>query len=234
MFPAYYNDNIHQLKHEKIIVIQLDESAFEFILTLRFKPRLLHFPGLSPAVRCAVATTRQDLLSPAGTITSTAGLSGVFLPTNVPESAAFVWMEADGFVSRRTSMEAPGVDSRVTGAAAGAELRWLGGRLLDANVTGGFVGSLTARKAGEQDFTPVLYRSPPDTSTSAETEIDYEGLPQGAATSTHMLAGAVAGIMEHCIMYPIDCVKVSKKTLTNHFFYLLTGFQPYLTQTLIA
>ncbi|KAI1236298.1 hypothetical protein IHE44_0001583, partial [Lamprotornis superbus] len=30
----------------------------------------------------------------------------------------------------------------------------------------------------------------------------------GAAVSTHMLAGAVAGVMEHCVMYPIDCVKV--------------------------
>ncbi|XP_041640423.1 mitoferrin-2-like [Cheilinus undulatus] len=116
-------------------------------------------------------------------------------------------MEADGFVSRRTSMEAPGVDSRVTGAAAGAEFRWLGGRLLEANVTERFVGSLSSRKAGEQDFTPVLL------STSAETEVDYEGLPQGAATSTHMLAGAVAGIMEHCLMYPIDCVKTRMQSL---------------------
>ena len=113
-------------------------------------------------------------------------------------------MEADGFVSRRTSVEAPGVDSRVTGAAAGAELRWLGGRFLDA--TGGFVGSFSPRMAAEQDFAPVLHRAAPE--PSVETEIDYEGLPQGAATSTHMLAGAVAGIMEHCLMYPIDCVKV--------------------------
>ncbi|KAK7929041.1 hypothetical protein WMY93_005436 [Mugilogobius chulae] len=46
-----------------------------------------------------------------------------------------------------------------------------------------------------------------------ETEIDYEGLPQEAATSTHMLAGAVAGIMEHCLMYPIDCVKTRMQSL---------------------
>uniref|UniRef100_UPI0037E81387 mitoferrin-2-like n=1 Tax=Semicossyphus pulcher TaxID=241346 RepID=UPI0037E81387 len=122
-------------------------------------------------------------------------------------------MEADGFVSRRTSMEAPGVDSRVTGAAAGAEFRWLGGRLLDANVTGGFVGSLSSRKTGELDFIPVSHRSIPEPSTSVEPEIDYEGLPQGVATSTHMLAGAVAGIMEHCLMYPIDCVKTRMQSL---------------------
>ncbi|XP_053274877.1 mitoferrin-2 [Pleuronectes platessa] len=121
-------------------------------------------------------------------------------------------MEADGFVSRRTSVEAPGVDSRVAGAAAGAEIRWLGGRLRDA--TGGFVGSLSPRMPGEQDFAPVLHRAPPaDSPTSAEPDMDYEGLPPGEATSTHMLAGAVAGIMEHCLMYPIDCVKTRMQSL---------------------
>ncbi|XP_062244344.1 mitoferrin-2-like [Platichthys flesus] len=120
-------------------------------------------------------------------------------------------MEADGFVSR-TSVESPGVDSRVAGAAAGAEIRWLGGRLRDA--TGGFVGSLSPRMPGEQDFAPVLHRAPPaDSPTSAEPDMDYEGLPPGEATSTHMLAGAVAGIMEHCLMYPIDCVKTRMQSL---------------------
>lgn len=114
-------------------------------------------------------------------------------------------MEADGFVSRRTSAETPGVDSRVTSAAAGAEFRWLGGRVMEA--TGGFG---RRRLAGEQDLAPMMHRANPETSTSVEPEIDYEGLPQGAATSTHMLAGSVAGIMEHCLMYPIDCVKVWK------------------------
>lgn len=118
-------------------------------------------------------------------------------------------MEADGFMSRRTSVEAAGVDSRVGGAAAGAELRWLGGRLL--GTAGGF--HISPRMTGEQDFVPVSHRGTSDTSTSLETEIDYEGLPQGMATSTHMLAGAVAGIMEHCLMYPIDCVKTRMQSL---------------------
>ncbi|XP_036953434.1 mitoferrin-2-like [Acanthopagrus latus] len=109
-------------------------------------------------------------------------------------------MEADGFVSRRTSVDTVGVESR-----------WLGGRLMEA--TGGFVGSLSPRMSGEQDFAPMLHRAPPETSTSAEPEIDYEGLPQGVATSTHMLAGSVAGIMEHCLMYPIDCVKTRMQSL---------------------
>lgn len=127
-------------------------------------------------------------------------------------------MEADGFVSRRTSVETPGVDSRVTGAAAGAEFGWLGGRVLDA--TGGFGRSLSPRMAGEQDFTPMKHRATPETSsTPVEPEIDYEGLPQGVATSTHMLAGSVAGIMEHCLMYPIDCVKVTNKRKATHCLF---------------
>uniref|UniRef100_A0A8B9SN84 Solute carrier family 25 member 28 n=23 Tax=Neognathae TaxID=8825 RepID=A0A8B9SN84_ANAPL len=36
---------------------------------------------------------------------------------------------------------------------------------------------------------------------------------QGAAVSTHMLAGAVAGVMEHCVMYPVDCVKTRMQSL---------------------
>ncbi|KAM6940047.1 mitoferrin-2-like [Xenentodon cancila] len=113
-------------------------------------------------------------------------------------------MEADGFVSRRTSLETAGVDGRVTGLQ-------LGGRLL--NATGGLVGSFSPRMSGEQDFAPGLHRTPPESSTSAEPEVDYEGLPQGASTRTHMLAGAVAGIMEHCLMYPIDCVKTRMQSL---------------------
>lgn len=40
-------------------------------------------------------------------------------------------------------------------------------------------------------------------------EDDYESLPETATTTDHMLAGAAAGIMEHCIIYPVDVVKVN-------------------------
>ena len=36
---------------------------------------------------------------------------------------------------------------------------------------------------------------------------DYESLPT-EKVSVHMIAGAFAGIMEHCVMFPIDSVKV--------------------------
>uniref|UniRef100_F7BJJ8 Solute carrier family 25 member 37 n=1 Tax=Equus caballus TaxID=9796 RepID=F7BJJ8_HORSE len=37
---------------------------------------------------------------------------------------------------------------------------------------------------------------------------DYENLPTSASLSTHMTAGAMAGILEHSIMYPVDSVKL--------------------------
>lgn len=43
---------------------------------------------------------------------------------------------------------------------------------------------------------------------------DYESLPDGAPFKFVALAGAAAGIAEHCIMYPIDSVKTRKQALT--------------------
>ncbi|XP_037104427.1 mitoferrin-2-like [Syngnathus acus] len=120
-------------------------------------------------------------------------------------------METGGFVTRRTSLDTPGVDSRVAGLATGTDVRWLDGRLLGTLLrrllatAGGIVGVVPARVPGELDFSPVFY--------STEVDVDYEGLPQGATTGTHMLAGSVAGILEHCLMYPIDCVKTRMQSL---------------------
>ncbi|MED6280876.1 hypothetical protein CHARACLAT_015475 [Characodon lateralis] len=116
-------------------------------------------------------------------------------------------MEVDGFVSPHSTLESPAVERRVTGTRIGI----LGSSVLDA--TGGLVGSFSSRMTGEPHFVSGLHRTTPEPSASAEPEIDYEGLPQGAASSTHMLAGAVAGIMEHCLMYPIDCVKTRMQSL---------------------
>ncbi|XP_064465765.1 mitoferrin-2-like [Ornithodoros turicata] len=41
---------------------------------------------------------------------------------------------------------------------------------------------------------------------------DYESLPSSSAI-THMLAGAAAGVMEHCVMYPLDSVKTRMQCL---------------------
>lgn len=117
-------------------------------------------------------------------------------------------MEADGFLRRRRmTAETTGSDPGVAGASAGAEVRWLGGRFW--GVSESIVGSLTPRIGGETELQTVDFIRSAQDSQTEDTEPDYEGLPQGASTSTHMLAGAVAGIMEHCIMFPIDCVKVA-------------------------
>lgn len=38
-------------------------------------------------------------------------------------------------------------------------------------------------------------------------EVDYESLPTDKLLP-HLMAGGAAGVMEHCTMYPVDCVKV--------------------------
>lgn len=99
-------------------------------------------------------------------------------------------------------------DPGVAGASAGAEVRWLGGRFW--GVSESIVGSLTPRIAGETEIQTVDIICSAQDAHVEDSQPDYEGLPQGASTSTHMLAGAVAGIMEHCLMFPIDCVKVAQ------------------------
>lgn len=120
-------------------------------------------------------------------------------------------MEADGFVRRRRmTAETAGNDPGVAGASAGAEVRWLGGRFWV--VSESIVGSLTPRIGSETELQTVDFIRTAQDQTE-DSEPDYEGLPQGASTSTHMLAGAVAGIMEHCLMFPIDCVKTRMQSL---------------------
>ncbi|XP_061602070.1 mitoferrin-2 [Cololabis saira] len=120
-------------------------------------------------------------------------------------------MEADGFVrKRRMTAESAGGDAGVAGASAGEEVRWLGARFW--GVSESIVGSLNPRIGGEAELQTVDFMCCAGEQTE-EFEADYEGLPQGASTSTHMLAGAVAGIMEHCLMFPIDCVKTRMQSL---------------------
>ncbi|EDV20053.1 uncharacterized protein TRIADDRAFT_32519 [Trichoplax adhaerens] len=41
---------------------------------------------------------------------------------------------------------------------------------------------------------------------------DYENLPTHDV-GVHMMAGAAAGVLEHCVMYPVDCVKTRMQSL---------------------
>jgi len=47
---------------------------------------------------------------------------------------------------------------------------------------------------------------------------DYETLPT-TNVSTHMTAGAIAGVMEHCVMYPLDSVKTRMQSLSSTTSY---------------
>uniref|UniRef100_A0A8C5MWN5 Mitoferrin-1 n=1 Tax=Leptobrachium leishanense TaxID=445787 RepID=A0A8C5MWN5_9ANUR len=42
---------------------------------------------------------------------------------------------------------------------------------------------------------------------------EYECLPEGSSHVIHMLAGAVAGVLEHTVMYPVDSVKTRMQSL---------------------
>lgn len=57
---------------------------------------------------------------------------------------------------------------------------------------------------------PMDGQSPPAAALSAE---HYECLPPSASIYTHMTAGAVAGILEHTIMFPVDSVKTRMQSL---------------------
>jgi hypothetical protein len=39
-------------------------------------------------------------------------------------------------------------------------------------------------------------------------EHDYEALPDNSSLTSNLIAGALAGIGEHAVMYPVDSVKV--------------------------
>jgi len=41
----------------------------------------------------------------------------------------------------------------------------------------------------------------------------YESLPDGSSIGATLGAGAMAGIMEHCVMFPVDCVKTRMQAL---------------------
>lgn len=68
-----------------------------------------------------------------------------------------------------------------------------------------------------------------------EFEFDeYESLPQNASTATHMIAGSMAGVLEHCVMYPVDSVKVNISYICQEVHISLVGTYPVLFVCLMA
>ena len=52
---------------------------------------------------------------------------------------------------------------------------------------------------------------------------DYESLPESTPLSVSVLAGATAGVAEHCVMFPVDSVKVSSNHCRDKLNYLTIG-----------
>ncbi|XP_043911578.1 mitoferrin-2 [Protopterus annectens] len=79
---------------------------------------------------------------------------------------------------------------------------WLGSGAAVVRGSGGGTGSAT-----------VGVSSSATIPNSDDTDNEYEALPACASVRTHMMAGAVAGVLEHCVMYPVDCVKTRMQCL---------------------
>lgn len=66
----------------------------------------------------------------------------------------------------------------------------------------------------------------------AVEEEDYEALPSSSGPLTHMSAGAIAGILEHCVMYPVDAVKTRLQCLRPAQDVRYTGLWDGVTRLL--
>jgi len=59
--------------------------------------------------------------------------------------------------------------------------------------------------------------------SSGEEDYDYEGLSPNAGLGVHMLAGALAGITEHSVMFPADMIKTRMQVFTTSPAAMYTG-----------
>lgn len=67
----------------------------------------------------------------------------------------------------------------------------------------------SASLAATATNTTINTASSLSSSIQQHEDYDYESLPGNYNFHVHMLAGAIAGVMEHSVMYPVDSVKVS-------------------------
>ncbi len=52
----------------------------------------------------------------------------------------------------------------------------------------------------------------------------YEGLPEGASPTVHLLAGGLAGIVEHAVTFPFDSVKTRMQVIKPHPAAIYSNF----------
>lgn len=72
----------------------------------------------------------------------------------------------------------------------------------------------SALKPADEGAAPSVLEPCGESFAGEMGELDYESLPTDRL-SAHLVAGSAAGIMEHCMMYPVDCVKVSSSCLPD-------------------
>jgi len=57
----------------------------------------------------------------------------------------------------------------------------------------------------------------------AEDEVEYEGLSSDAGLAVNMAAGALAGISEHAVMFPVDSIKTRMQVFATNQAAIYTG-----------
>ncbi|EIW72314.1 hypothetical protein TREMEDRAFT_66814 [Tremella mesenterica DSM 1558] len=71
------------------------------------------------------------------------------------------------------------------------------------------------RFVGLGQNTPHVPSVPGKRGETGLDEDDYESLPVGAGWATNMLAGAMAGISEHAVIFPVDSIKTRMQVLPS-------------------
>jgi len=64
----------------------------------------------------------------------------------------------------------------------------------------------------------------------AAPEVDYEALPTGAGYGINMLAGALAGISEHAVMFPVDSIKTRMQVFSTSPAAVYSGIGNAITR----
>ncbi|CAO2585573.1 SLC25A28, partial [Lemmus lemmus] len=145
-------------------------------------------PSGSRRPRALWAAPEADATGPGGG-SSSGGGSGAAGRRGWPE-----WMELEG---------------RSAGGVAGGPAAGPGRSPGESALLDGWLQRGVGRGAGGGEAGACQ----PPVRQDPESGPEYEALPAGATVTTHMVAGAVAGILEHCVMYPVDCVKTRMQSL---------------------